>query len=315
MGLRRLLVASLIVLLPAACTSPAKRDDAAPATTPGGVVATTPVTVGAAVSVKLDDRPFQLYVPNSYTATAKMPLVVLLHGFQSSAAQQERYFKLTAEAERRGFLYAMPDGSQNRNGNRFWNATAACCDFGGIGVDDSGYLSRLIDTVKSSYSVDPRRVYFVGHSNGGFMAYRMACEHATQITAIVSLAGAATNDAAQCKPARPVSVLQIHGSADSTIRYEGGLNVGQPYPSAAQTLASWRGHDGCADTADTSAAPIDLDAGLSGAETAVTTYRSGCRDATVVQLWSIKDGRHVPSLSAAFAPAVMDFLLAQVSPA
>jgi membrane protein implicated in regulation of membrane protease activity len=57
-------------------------------------------------------------------------------------------------------------------------------------VDDSTYLHRLLDAVKSAYRVDPTRVYFVGHSNGGFMAYRMACEHATEITAIVSLAGA-----------------------------------------------------------------------------------------------------------------------------
>ena len=56
-------------------------------------------------------------------------------------------------------------------------------------MDDSAYLSALIDQIKGTYAVDARRVYLVGHSNGGYMAYRMACDHADQLTAIVSLAG------------------------------------------------------------------------------------------------------------------------------
>ena len=304
MGMRRLLVTALVLPLLAACSP----------STPNVPVPPAPaVVVGATVTVKLDDRPFQLYVPGSYVATTKVPLVVLLHGFQASGAKQESYFKLTAEAERRGFLYAMPDGTKNRQGNQFWNATPACCDFGGLGVDDSGYLSRLIDQVKSSYAVDARRVYFVGHSNGGFMSYRMACEHAAQITAIVSLAGSATNDAAQCKPARPVSILQIHGTADRTIAYQGGANLGRSYPSVDTTLASWRRLDDCGDRAEATAAPIDLDATLPGDETTVTAY--GCRDASRVELWSIKDGGHIPALTAGFAPAVIDFLFARVAPA
>jgi len=241
--------------------------------------------------------------------------VVLLHGYTSSGAMAEAYFKLTAESERRGFLYAMPDGTPDPGGKRFWNATEACCDFSHLGVDDSGYLHRLLEVVKSGYSVDPGRVYLIGHSNGGFMAYRMACEHALEITAIVSLAGAATNDPARCTPARPVSVLQIHGTADGTIYYEGGTNDGQPYPSAAGTVGLWRHLDGCADRATTTAAPIDLEADLPGPETTVTSYQTDCRAGTRVELWSVTGGDHVPKLTATFAPAVIDFLLARVAPA
>jgi polyhydroxybutyrate depolymerase len=236
-----------------------------------------------------------------------------LHGYTSSGAGQEGYFKLTAESDRRGFLYAMPDGTTNSNGERFWNATPACCDFGRTGVDDSGYLAGLIDTVAASYAVDPGRVFFVGHSNGGFMAYRMACDHADKITAIVSLAGAMTDDPTQCKPSRPVTVLQIHGTADETIQYGGGANAGNSYPSAPATLSDWRGYDGCGDKADTSSPPLDLDTGLPGAETKVTVFRSGCRGGSTVELWAIGDGSHVPALSANFAPAVVDFLYAQPS--
>jgi polyhydroxybutyrate depolymerase len=272
------------------------------------------VAPGVTKTVNLDGRPFQLHVPATYRAATKAPLVVLLHGYQASAAQQEAYFQLTAESDRRGFLYAMPDGTADQAGKKFWNATDACCDFYRKGVDDSGYLSRLLDTVKSSYSVDATRVYLVGHSNGGFMAYRMACEHSTQITAIVSLAGAMTNDTAQCKPKRPVSVLQIHGTQDNTIAFEGGMNGAYPYPSADTTVASWRSLDSCADQADPPAEPLDLDRTLPGAETTVTTYSTGCRDATRVALWTIKGGGHGPALSANFAPSVMDFLYHQTAP-
>ena len=295
----------LLLTALAACGSPARTKP--PAASPGGP--------GSTVTVKLGDRPFQLHVPRQYKRGTAMPLVVLLHGYTSSGAMAESYFKLTAESERRGFLYAMPDGTPDPGGKRFWNATEACCDFSHVGVDDSGYLHRLLDAVKSGYSVDPGRVYLIGHSNGGFMAYRMACEHALEITAIVSLAGAATNDPARCTPARPVSVLQIHGTADRTIYYEGGTNDGQPYPSAAGTVGLWRHLDGCADRATTTAAPIDLEADLPGPETTVTSYQTDCRAGTRVELWSMANSDHVPKVTATFAPAVIDFLIARVAPA
>jgi polyhydroxybutyrate depolymerase len=292
--LRRWLLVAVLVSSVTACGSTADDEPAA------GRAGTR--------TIKLDDRPFRLHVPRTYDPARKAPLVVLLHGYTSNAADQESYFKLTAESDRRGFLYAMPDGTKDREDKRFWNATAACCDFYRSGVDDSGYLSRLIDAVGASYSVDAARVYLVGHSNGGFMAYRMACEHSTQVSAIVSLAGAMNYDTASCTPERPVRVLQIHGTADDTIEFEGGANGSNPFPSAAVTVDTWRRLNGCGARADTSAAPLDLDTTLSGAETTVTRYTAGCRDGREVELWTIKDGGHVPQLSEDFAPAVIDFL-------
>ncbi|GAA4452764.1 alpha/beta hydrolase family esterase [Phytohabitans houttuyneae] len=265
------------------------------------------------VTVDLDGRPFRLHVPNGYDAAAKAPLVVLLHGYTSSGTEQEEYFQLTGESDRRGFLYAIPEGTVDQEKNKFWNATATCCDFYGSRVDDSGYLRRLVDTVAGKYTVDPAKVYFVGHSNGGFMALRMACDHADRVTAVVSLAGAATADPTGCKPSRPVSVLQIHGTADRTILYEGGPST-RPYPSAKATVELWRDLDGCAAGPGTSAAPIDIEPVLDGAETTVTAYSEGCRGGSRAELWTIQDGSHIPSLSPQFATSVVDFLLARSSP-
>jgi polyhydroxybutyrate depolymerase len=291
---RRLLAALLVPVL-AACGSTSH------ATGPSS-------KSGSNIAVNFADRPFQLHIPGSYQPTAKLPLIVLLHGYTSDAATAERYFGLTAEADRRGFLLAMPEGTKNAHGERFWNATDACCDFSHVGTDDSGYLHRLIEAVKSAYSVDPARVYIIGHSNGGFMAYRMACDHADDITAVVSLAGMATNNPADCSPSQPVTVLHIHGTADDTILYDGSTTGFQRYPSAGATVELWRRLNGCSDQATTSA-PLDLEAKLPGAETTVTTYQTGCRDGVRAALWAISGGAHVPALSDNFTPAILNFLL------
>src|SRR5690348_1869655 len=83
----------------------------------------TPGTPGSTVTVGLGDRPFRLHVPKQYRSGGRLPLVVVLHGYTSSAEEADRYFGLTAESDRRGFLYAMPDGTRDPDGHRFWNAT------------------------------------------------------------------------------------------------------------------------------------------------------------------------------------------------
>jgi polyhydroxybutyrate depolymerase len=267
-------------------------------------------------TVQLDDRPFHLYVP-TVLPTHPVPLVVGLHSYSSNSTQLADYFGLIDQAQQRGFLLALPDGTVDSSGEQFWNATDACCNFGGSKVDDSTYLSQLIDAVKASYPVDATRVYLIGHSNGGFMAHRMACDHADQIAAIVSLAGAVWNDQSRCRPSRPISVLQIHGTSDTTIRYAGGANggsAGGTYPGAEQTFATWRSLDGCAADVTTTVHALDLDASLPGAETDILAAH-GCRDGVQVQLWRMAGGVHVPTISATFTPVVLDFLFAQRPPA
>ncbi len=145
------------------------------------------------------------------------------------------------------------------------------------------------------------------------MAYRMACDHADQITAIAALNGAMWSDASRCKPSGPVSVLDIRGTADQTITYTGGAIVNHPYPSAAQTEADWVKLDHCSGTAQ-KAPPLDLVADLPGAETSVLRYTAGCAQGSTVEVWTMAGGQHVPSFGSGFAPAVAQFLLSQAKP-
>ncbi len=134
-------------------------------------------------------RPASVRVPSDYDPNVEYPLVILLHGYSASGGVQNIYFGLSNQVTALGFILVIPDGTVNSDGLRFWNATDACCNFDTADVDDVGYLRGLIAEAQANYRVDPRRVYLFGHSNGGFMAHRMACEASDVITAIASLAG------------------------------------------------------------------------------------------------------------------------------
>ncbi len=268
--------------------------------------------VSPAVAALVAARPFHLAVPDGYDASHPAPLLVLLHGYGASGLLQDLYFHMTREANMRGVLYATPDGTMDASGMRFWNASDACCDFAHTGVDDVAYIDAIIADVSARYAVDPRRIYLLGHSNGAFMSHRMACDRAGEIAAIVALAGATFFDATRCAPSEPVSILDVHGTADAVIAYDGGVNVGVRYPGETTTMARWAGYDRCAAT--TSLDPsIDLDTGLAGAETLVA-HHDGCTG-VAVDLWTIVGGTHLPALGASWAPAVLDWLLAHPKPA
>jgi polyhydroxybutyrate depolymerase len=178
-------------------------------------------------------------------------------------------------------------------------------------VDDVAYLRAVIRDVMARYPVDRRRVFVVGHSNGGFMAYRMACEASDLVAGVVSLAGATWKDPARCRPRAPVAVLQIHGTEDGVIRYAGGRDppAAAPYPGAVESVARWAELDGCAGPLTATGERLDLDRRVPGPETRVARH-GGCRGGAA-ELWTMRGGGHEPRLrSAAFATRVLAFLLA-----
>jgi polyhydroxybutyrate depolymerase len=144
-----------------------------------------------------------------------------------------------------------------------------------------------------------------------------SCEEAGRIAAIVSVAGATFADRSDCAPTEPVSVIQVHGTADDTIRYEGDEINGAAYPGAMTTAQAWAAYDGCGATSTPLSTRVDVDATLTDggdpAEASVVEW-SGCASATSVQLWTIPGGSHVPTISPAFADAVMDFLVQHPKP-
>lgn len=294
----------------AACST---SDDTKATIADAGPVSVTPPTFGGA-------RPLdQFRVPANYDPAKPAPLVVVLHGYGVSGFFQNLFFRLPDIADQEGFFIAAPDGTLNAAGRRFWNATPECCDFEGSGVDDLGYITGLITEIRAAYAIDPKRIYVVGHSNGGAMAFRLACDASEVIAGVVSLAGPFFADAAKCAPKVPVSVQHMHGTADETVPFEGGKtasvhpNATSAIPSAPSIATTWAGLDKCAPTAIQDP-PLDNDGNIAGAETKVTRF-AGCGGGSEVVLWTLEGTSHVPgNLVPDFPNRIYAFLKAHPKP-
>ena len=248
-------------------------------------------------------RNYKILKPKNYDPKKKYPLILSLHGFSSNGSGQAGFFPLADLAEKYGLLYCFPSGL-----DRSWNATNACCDWTNKN-DDSTYLRNLILWAQKEYSVDKKKVYVTGLSNGGFMSYRMAQDHADLITAIVPFAGVGFKNWPK-QPKNPLSVLHIHGTKDSTIKWKGGSIIARAYPSAEENFENWRRFNKCDKAVDASKEKIDLARRVSGKETTITRFTN--KDGTVTtELWKVSGGGHVTPPTSEARERIIKWMFAQ----
>lgn len=253
-------------------------------------------------------RPVSLITPDGDDGTRPLPLLLVLHGFGGDGANMSAYLRLDRLANEAGLRAVAPDGTLNEEGARFWNASEACCDFGHTGVDDVAYLTGLVRDISAQWNVDQKRIYVLGQSNGGFMAYRLACERADLIAGIVSMAGAMPMDSGKCHPSEPVSVLQLHGDADQRIQYGGGPNFrGLLQPGALADVRMWAEYDHCSGVLAPEGEDVDLERSLPGAETS-RQHDPGCPSGIDVALWTIRGGPHIPRITEGFRRIVWEWM-------
>ena len=194
-------------------------------------------------SIKHDGRKrtYLLHIPDSYTGSTPVSLVIALHGGVGSARNIEEQSGLTALSDQEGFLLCSPNGYK-----RTWNGGGCCGKAQKKDIDDVGFISALIDHLVSNYNIDPKRVYLTGMSNGAFMCYRAACEIPHKIAAIAPVAG--TMFTSPCAPTEEVSVIHFHSYNDGSIPYQGGVGNGisDHYNSPLDSvLNAWSAHNGC----------------------------------------------------------------------
>ncbi|QLL23874.1 hypothetical protein DLE03_05890 [Actinobacteria bacterium IMCC25003] len=261
----------------------------------------SPATAGNTYIVG-GDRPVIVNLPDSLANPA--PLLILLHSASTSGAHQENYMHLGPVAKKNGLIYIAPDGMTNPEGKRFWNASKSCCNKYKQEVDDVAYINSLIDEISAKTPVDPKRIYLIGHSNGAFMSFTFACK-TNKVAAIVAIAGAMDTES-DCKPSTPVSLLNIHGTADKTIKIDGGVLNNFPYTSAKSTVTKVALLNKCYSPA---VSKKDFEPTIKGPETTVINYT--CDTHTHLQYWKIAKGSHSPKLPADFAEQVITFLLNQ----
>ncbi len=258
-----------------------------------------------------------LVVPENFV-DGETPLIVSLHGFGGSSADQATYVPFHERINSDGFALLLPNGMVDEEGNRFWNPTDECCEGGKSGGDDVAYLTELVEAARRVKEFGP--VYIFGYSNGGFMAHHMACKGLPGLEAVASLAGTSYVEGSSCEGAPPVSALHIHGTEDGVILYggdatEGGQKSGGEtgfYVGAEDIARRWSERAGCEWSNDLQPyARFDFDELVSGAETQVYRLESGCGDGVNVELWVGKGSGHAPGLEEAFVDALLGWLLAQ----
>jgi polyhydroxybutyrate depolymerase len=248
------------------------------------------------------ERPAQLILPTTYTEATPVPLLIDLHGFTGDGPSQSLFSFMQAAAEARGVAYVAPNGLLDSSGSRFWNASNACCNFGGSQISDVDYVETLIEEISSKAAIDPSRIYLFGHSNGHFMSYKFACSTEGVVAAISGLAGAMDNDPRSCNN-KPMNVLHIHGTSDATISYEGGAILGNPYPSTEKSVAQWALVNSCTKPRERE---FELLSSMQGSETTQIAYTCAKKS---LELWRINGGVHVPVLDKEFALKTLDWLL------
>lgn len=257
-----------------------------------------------------------IIVPKSAPHSAeRFPLVLLLHGYMADQNWINTYFGYGDQVQNRKFILLAPNGLKNSSGLGYWNASPACCDFDHHNNDDVGYLKGLLEDTIQKYPVDEQRIFVVGHSNGGFMAHRLACEFSETVTGIISFAGMGLSKIDDCHLKKPIAVLQIHAIDDEVIRFEGdpkGYNGLSGYPSAAQTVDDWRIRNQC-QALSPSSLQMDLVASIPGIDTTVD-IATNCLSNSAVQLWKIRPYKnqiytaHSPKLGAEFTQKTLDFI-------
>lgn len=220
------------------------------------------------------ERNYRLHLPPNYDENGNYPLVLNLHGLTSNAAQQELYTGFNTVADDNNFIVCYPNGV-----NSSWNSGFE------TGVDDVGFINDLLNRLDGAYAIDMKRVYSTGMSNGGFMSYKLACELTDRIAAIASVTGSMVKtEFAACNPNRPVPVMQIHGTADAVVPFNGSAQL----VSVEDLVEFWVNQNNCTDENSEDVPNTNPD---DGSTVKLFTY-GGCGDVPRVEFYKVDNGGH-----------------------
>jgi polyhydroxybutyrate depolymerase len=228
---------------------------------------TSPDPTIQSVSLTVDGklREYRVFRPPALDSTKPVALVVVLHGAGQDAAGFETITQFDDEATTAGFIAAYPNGCR-----QIWQYAG-----GGSKLADLHFITKMLDRLETEFRIDPARIFVVGFSAGAFMSYRLACDMSSRVTGIVSVGGSMFAD--ECKPTRPVSILEMHGTDDTLVPWQGGATT-NPVDTVIQR---WRTIDGCV------GGPILSQNGLSK-----TSVWSHCASGTTVRLDAVQGGYH-----------------------
>ncbi len=254
--------------------APAAASTAAPTLQPGDSERT--------VSVDGLQRTYLLHIPPNLAAGKPVPLVFVFHGLEESGALIRQSSGMNEISDSGGFIVAYPEGT-GPSSVLSWNA-GGCCGYAQENkVDEAAFVRQILVDVGTLASIDTRRVYASGFSNGALLSYRLACEMSDTFAAVAPVAGVLLSS--PCQPTHPVAVIAFHGLNDTSVPYAGGGTIpgsGMPFPAVEESIAAWVQLDGCTNS------PKVEQTGL----LTHTTY-AACLQGTAVELYTVKGLGHV----------------------
>ncbi|MEV0095913.1 PHB depolymerase family esterase [Streptomyces sp. NPDC050738] len=217
-------------------------------------------------------RTYLLHLPATYDPSRSTSLVLSFHGHGRTSDYQERLTQMSGLDA----VVLYPQGVTGTDGKSAWQGAPYSAD-----IDDIAFTRALIDRTEQRLCVNTRRVFASGKSNGGGFAALVACRLADRVAASAVVSGAFYPQGGDCRPARPIPVLDFHGQADTTIPYGGEPAKG--LPPLGDWLAQWGKRDGCA------TGPRET-----RVESNVVKQRwVHCAGGSTVEHYRIEDGGHV----------------------
>ena len=267
-----LIIITIAVLIDtASCNRAAATPTAMPTLQPGSHQRT--------LMVKGLSRTYLLHVPPGLDSLRPVPVVLAFHGYSGNGSSFRDVTGFDDIADNNGFLVVYPEGA---GGDHSWNASGCCAGAMMSKVDDIAFVRQLLSDLGAIANIDPKRIYAAGHSNGAMFVYRLACEMSYTFAAVAPVSGPLFYS--PCQPSQPVSVMHVHGLADSIVPYAGGVLSSVPgliFPSVEQGIAAWVQLDGCTGEAQVEKQGI-----------VTHTVHVSCRAGTAVESYTIDGLEH-----------------------
>lgn len=162
--------------------------------------------------------------PNDSSGLA--PVIIAFHGYGGLAQDFLITTQLYEAARSAGFYLVYPQGAiLASEGFSHWNAGLPSAN-NKSNIDDFSFFITLVERLTSLYPIDPNRIFLVGYSNGGFLAYALACFYSEKVNAIAAISSSMLDETYQeCKPSNKVGIFSLQGAKDSTIAISGSEGV------------------------------------------------------------------------------------------
>jgi len=236
-------------------------------------------------------RIFHYHIPSDYNGIDEIPMVVVLHGGNSNGMNfmDNSYFDEIGDTV--SYISVFPTAYLGQ-----WTDGRGNTQADSLGIDDIIFLSDMIDTLATEYSIDTCKLYLTGISNGGMMTHRFACEKPEKFQGYASIAASIpTYYYPNCSPNLPVNMMMIHGTEDNFSPYEGGTS-GIPSSTGTvtgidSTINFWNNNNSCIN-ADSPDSIVYADINLMDNSYVVSYDYSPCTDNGEVKLYKVYGGGH-----------------------